>query len=289
VRREAREERERRPLYRVQILECSFGGIFENKPSQVELFEKRSRCSRARPRLVTGDPPRARAMRSPRRADAADDEAEREAKRLRREEARAERAKVNAEPVGDPSTRVRSNLSETFSGADEVSESASASESESESASESESESESASESASEEESESEHRGGGCRGEETRGSGEGVAACALKDDDKHSFTSPSSAARLQELSDKAAETLAEMDAIWRACEQRLDDAKERLREQLQRLRDGLRAKLEAALGGLLDEEEKARRLRAKVLRIDALDIARKPPPAPARASPPPGP
>ena len=80
-----------------------------------------------------------------------------------------------------------------------------------------------------------------------------------------------------------------MGAIWRACEQRLDDAKERLREQLQRLRDGLRAKLEAALGGLLDEEEKARRLRAKVLRIDALDIARKPPPAPARASPPPGP
>ena len=285
MRREARGERERRPLYRVQILECSFGGIFENKPSQVELFEKRSRCSRARPRLVTGDPPRARAMRSPRRADAADDEAECETKRLRREEARAERAKVNAEPVGDPSTRVRSNLSETFSGADEVSESAS--ESESESASESESESES--ESASEKESESEHRGGGCRGEETRGSGEGVAACALKDDDKHSFTSPSSAARLQELSDKAAETLAEMDAIWRACEQRLDDAKERLREQLQRLRDGLRAKLEAALGGLLDEEEKARRLRAKVLRIDALDIARKPPPAPARASPPPGP
>ena len=232
-------------------------------------------------------------MRSPRRAEAADDEAEREAKRLRREEARAERAKVNAEPVGDPSTRVRSNLSETFSGADEVSESASASESESTSESESESEGESesasASESESEEESESEHRGGGCRGEETRGSGEGVAACALKDDDKHSFTSPSSAARLQELSDKAAETLAEMDAIWRACEQRLDDAKERLREQLQRLRDGLRAKLEAALGGLLDEEEKARRLRAKVLRIDALDIARKPPPAPARASPPPGP
>jgi len=222
-------------------------------------------------------------MRSPRRADAADDEAEREAKRLRREEARAERAEVNAEPVGDPSTRVRSNLSETFSGAEEVSES----ESESASASESESASESAS--ASEEESESEHRGGGCRGEETRGSGEGVAACALKDDDKHSFTSPSSAARLQELSGKAAETLAEMDAIWRACEQRLDDAKERLREQLQRLRDGLRAKLEAALGGLLDEEEKARRLRAKVLRIDALDIARKPPPAPARASPPPGP
>jgi len=214
-------------------------------------------------------------MRSPRRAEAADDEAEREAKRLRREEARAERAKVNAEPVGDPSTRVRSNLSETFSGAEEVSES--------------ESESESASASESEEESESEHRGGGCRGEETRGSGEGVAACALKDDDKHSFTSPSSAARLQELSAKAAETLAEMDAIWRACEQRLDDAKERLREQLQRLRDGLRAKLEAALGGLLDEEEKARRLRAKVLRIDALDIARKPPPAPARASPPPGP
>ena len=234
-------------------------------------------------------------MRSPRRADAADDEAEREAKRLRREEARAERAKVNAEPVGDPSTRVRSNLSETFSGAEEVSESESESESASESASESESasasESESASESASasEEESESEHRGGGCRGEETRGSGEGVAACALKDDDKRSFTSPSSAARLQELSDKAAETLAEMDAIWRACEQRLDDAKERLREQLQRVRDELRAKLEAALGGLLDEEEKARRLRAKVLRIDALDIARKPPPAPARASPPPGP
>ena len=242
---------------------------------------------------MTGDPPRARAMRSPRRAEAADDEAEREAKRLRREEARAERAKVNAEPVGDPSTRVRSNLSETFSGADEVSESESESESESasESASasesESESESESASESASEEESEGEHRGGGCRGEETRGSGEGVAACALKD--KHSFTSPSSAARLQELSGKAAETLAEMDAIWRACERRLDDAKERLREQLQRVRDGLRAKLEAALGGLLDEEEKARRLRAKVLRIDALDIARKPPPAPARASPPPGP